>query len=217
MRTFGHWTPRYVADRIANIYYQKSHPDAPWLTPEANRFLESYLRSTDVGLEYGSGRSTLWFANHTRHLTSIEGDNVWFASVGRQIRDAQITNVDYRFLPTDFSEDGAHSPYVEVLHTLENGGLDYALIDGAHRDFCVAGVLPKLRAGGLLIIDNVNRYLPSRSRSPASRTLQEGPLGPLWSALHEQLSTWRSFWTSCGISDTALYFKPAHPADPGAS
>jgi hypothetical protein len=43
MRSIKHWTPRYIKDRIAEMYYQRFHPDYPWLTPAANAILEDYL------------------------------------------------------------------------------------------------------------------------------------------------------------------------------
>jgi len=40
--------------------YEKTHPDAPWLTAHAIAFLVDWLRPEDTGVEWGSGRSTLW-------------------------------------------------------------------------------------------------------------------------------------------------------------
>jgi len=59
MRSIQHWTPRYLKDRLAEAYYHRTHPGHPWLTRWANEMLASYLRSSDVGVEFGSGRSTL--------------------------------------------------------------------------------------------------------------------------------------------------------------
>ena len=45
-------------------------------------------------------------------------------------------------------------------------GIDFALIDGIYRDHVTLFLLPKIRLGGVLVIDNVNRYLP---RGPCLR------------------------------------------------
>ena len=44
------------------------------------------------------------------------------------------------------------------------------VIDGAYRAHVTKLVMPRLRPGGVMIIDNVNWYLPSRSRAPGSRS-----------------------------------------------
>jgi hypothetical protein len=49
------------------------HPDVPWLTRQAVEILEDWLKPGYVGLEWGSGRSTLWFARRVSHLTSPTG------------------------------------------------------------------------------------------------------------------------------------------------
>ena len=72
MRRTGHLTRRYIANRLRERLYQFTHPNRPWLTPMACQILETLLRSDDVGLEFGSGRSTLWFAKVMRHLTSVD-------------------------------------------------------------------------------------------------------------------------------------------------
>ncbi len=41
------------------MLYERRHPAAPWLTPEAIRPLSTMLAS-NRGLEFGSGRSTIW-------------------------------------------------------------------------------------------------------------------------------------------------------------
>ena len=58
----SHWTPRYLVNRTRQMLYERSHHDDPWLTPAAIRLLTGLLCPADLGAEFGSGRSTLWFA-----------------------------------------------------------------------------------------------------------------------------------------------------------
>ena len=81
-------------------------------------------------------------------------------------------------------------------------------MDGAYRDFSAKFILPKIKPGGMLIIDNVNWFLPSQSRSPNSRTHQLGPDGDIWREVASELKGWRTIWTTSGIWDTAIFFKP---------
>ena len=50
-------------------------------------------------LEFGSGRSTLWFSSLVGSLTSIEYDAGWYEQAKQRLRDANATNVDYRVVP----------------------------------------------------------------------------------------------------------------------
>ena len=75
------WTPKYALNRIKLALRQQLNRDEPWLTSNAVSFLSCYICSSDVGLEWGSGRSTIWFAKKVKQLTSIETNEVWFNSV----------------------------------------------------------------------------------------------------------------------------------------
>jgi predicted O-methyltransferase YrrM len=208
MRTFRHWKPRYVVDRVRELRYTRRHPDAPWLTPQATQLLTTMLRPTDLGVEFGSGRSTLWLAGRVRHLTSVEHDEEWYGAVAFRLKDQGVHNVDYLFAPPDAPADrGAESEYARTMVRFADGSLDFVLVDGTYRDACARLALGKLRPGGLLIIDNVDRYLPSDSRSPAARGLTQGPAGPVWSEVAEVLAGWRRIWTSNGVWDTAIFVR----------
>jgi len=209
MRSFCHWTPRYIVDRLSEYVYQKTHPDLPWLTKTANTILTSCLKETDVGLEFGSGRSTVWLAKQTKHVTSVEHDEVWHKNVKELFERSGIDNVDYHFIPIDVPNDeGNEAAYVKIIDTFEVNSLDYVLVDGKYRGFCALNVLEKIRPGGMLIIDNVNWFLPSASYAPNSRTNEEGPNGPIWGKVDQALQRYRKIWTSSGVSDTAFFIKP---------
>lgn len=214
MRTFRHWTPRYVISRARDKLYSVSHPNMPWLTPQANAILSTMLRASDRGMEFGSGRSTLWLARGVGHLTSVEHNRDWYRSVSQRLEADGIQNVDYLFVAPDTSPQLAtQSEYARTVLRFAEAALDFVLVDGIFRDACVKLSLDKLRPGGLLILDNVNRYLPSNSRSPGSRTPSLGPASAVWSDIARTLEPWRRIWTSSGIADTAIFVKP--PAAPG--
>jgi len=166
---------------------------------------------SDVGLEFGSGRSTPWFASRIGHLTSVEHDPEWGGRVRQMLLRDGISNVDYKVVPRDAEENSQEArtaKYVQIIDSFDNNSLDFCLVDGAYREFCAMGVIPKIRPSGVLVIDNVNWYLPSHSISPNSRSLATGPKGPVWKEVETLLSDWRRIWTSSGVTDTALFFKP---------
>ncbi len=216
MRPLRHLTPRYIAARIADIAYRKLHPGQPWLTPESVRFLESHLKDTFTGLEFGSCRSTLWFAQRVRHLTSVEHQPAWHQKILRQMTGEGTSNVEYLLRPKETTTSGELPAYIQPVCDLPDASLDFVLVDGAYRDLCALASIPKLKAGGMLIIDDVHRYLPSHSRSPHARTPAQGPYGEIWEQVAELLEAWRVDWTSDGVSDTAIYSSPL-PQGGGAS
>ena len=207
-RTFRHWTPRYIRARARQVLYQRANPDSPWLTPEATRLLDLMLRPSDIGAEFGSGRSTLWLARRCAHLISIEHDQAWHATVLGALALERMIHVDYQCHPPDEPEpNGDRSAYVQVARFLPDEGIDFALIDGIYRDYVTLFLLPKIRPGGILVIDNVNRYLPSPTKSPGSIPASANPVSAAWGQAATVLSRWRGIWTTNGIWDTAIYVK----------
>ena len=212
-RTFRHWSPTYVRDRVLVQINLWRNANDPWLTKEAIGLLCRLLRPEDAGFEWGSGRSTVWFAARTGHLTSVEGNKVWHERVGTRLRGAGITNVDYQFHPIDGLDEAraADAPYVQAVGKLADVSLDYALIDGWARDFCALRVLPKLKPGAMIILDNANWYLTPPAdfaRAPKTRKPNEGPVNTNWKDFADSVSAWRRVWTTDGVTSTLILFKP---------
>ena len=205
--SYGHWTPRYIYDRLAVMWFQFKNPDAPWLTKTAVEFLHSWLSTDHIGLEWGSGRSTIWLARRIKHLTSVEHSEDWFDRLVRKIDELHLDNITYLY-KSDLDQ-GLNSSYVRVVDEFPHHSLDFVLVDGALRDLCAFSVLPLLKPGGVLMIDNVNWYLPCQTRSPSSRTDWQGPASPYWAGFNAQVSNWRYIWTTNGVWDTAIWIKPA--------
>ncbi|MGH8560324.1 MAG: O-methyltransferase [Methylococcales bacterium] len=216
MRSYKHWTPRYIADRLALMVYERKRPDAPWLTRSMIDILETWLRPGDVGLEFGSGRSTVWFARRVAHLTSVEHDPKWYSKVAGDLRDAGVAErVDYRLLG-DGQTDASASAYVRVTSEMPPDSLDFFLVDGVMREHCALASLDKIKPGGILIVDNIEWYMlrENRSSAPGGRCLREGFASEGWKQCAESLKEWRCIWTSNGVWDTALWVNPAVEKQP---
>ncbi|NPV56889.1 MAG: hypothetical protein HPY76_15160 [Anaerolineae bacterium] len=177
------------------------------MTPQANELLNSWIRDTDSGLEFGSGRSTVWFARRCGKLTSVEHNPDWYQAVTKRLNEQQLINVDYHLFPRIDDADSRSSQYVKVAERFGSGELDFVLVDGIYRDACVAAVLDKIRRDGILIIDNVHLYFPSDSRSPNAIKVGEPPASDLWRQALDQLGNWRRIWTSNHVSDTAIFIR----------
>jgi predicted O-methyltransferase YrrM len=200
-----HWTTRYLFDRGLETFYRATHPGAPWLTPASVRFISGQLNPKMAAFEFGSGRSTAWFARRIRKVVSVEHNPHWYRTTGDQIRKDSLTNVKIIHIPITGTDDRRR--YAESILYSEESSFDLVLIDGAARDICTIAALSRIRPGGLLVIDNVNRYLPSESRAPGSRSIEDGPLNELWADIWKRTSKWPLTWTSSGVTDTAIWRK----------
>lgn len=202
-RTMNHWSVTYIAHRLMQMWYEKRNPNSPWLTPDMIKILDSCLVKSDIGMELGSGRSTMWFAKRTTHLTSIEHDELFFEDTMRSLKDAKVQNVDYRLCEGEAN-------YIRSIEEQQDYSFDFALIDGKHRAKCVLAITAKLKPGALLVIDNSERYLspPKYSCSKSHFSLSPDFNSDEWVLAREMLRNWRCIWTSNGVWDTALYIKP---------
>lgn len=199
---FGHLTLRYIYNRLYLAVVEFIHPDWPWLTKDAVLILDKLLNQDDIGLEFGSGRSTVWFAKKINHLISIEHDKFWFLKIKEKLENNNlISKVEYNLVkPTQLD-------YLKILEKIENESMDFVLIDGLFRDRACLTSISKIKKGGILIIDNINWFIPNKSYSPNS--LKNEYESEIWSNIFEKvIRGWRRIYTTNGVTDTLILFKP---------
>jgi hypothetical protein len=190
------------------LWHEKRHPDAPWLTKAAISFLSDWLKRTDRGVEWGSGRSTVWFAERTARVLSVENDKGWYEKVRRILTDKHLTNVDYRYVEAVDDPGSPNHPYVTAPSSLPKARQDFVLVDGIMRDQCAMLGMELLKPGGLLILDNANWVLPHATHSPNSIGANGSPKTETWARVLKRLGSWRMVWTTDGVTDTGFFVKP---------
>jgi SAM-dependent methyltransferase len=183
--------------------HQQLHPDEPWLTPLVVRVLDKHLTKEMAGLEFGSGKSTAWFARRLSALTSVEHSQDWFNLVKQQLDHEGLNHVRYILADPDRQGD-----YENVADSFPDGSLDFILIDGINRGKCAIYTIEKLKPGGIMVIDDVHRYLPGRSRAPLARNFNDGPVDQDWQEFLDLTLDWEYIWTSNRVKDTVIYYKP---------
>ncbi len=188
--------------KLFNVFY----PGRPWTTPASILFFDKVLTNDMVGLEYGSGRSTLYFASKLKKLVSIEHYEGWYNKVSRMIAQKQLSNVEYHLIPKQETA-GALPDTEEALNTLKGGEerpefahyynkvleypdayFDFVLIDGRVREKCGLNAIAKLKPGGIFVLDNSER--------------------PRYHLLHEALQHWPKVVTTTGLTNTTIWIKP---------
>jgi len=220
-RRFRHLTPSYLYWRTRLAVDRLRHPQRPSLTRQATRLLTQLIRPGDIGAEWGAGNSTGWFAERFAHLTSFESSPNYYPVVQENLRQRGLGNVDLQLIETEWvrDEDLLHESDLLVrARAIPDESLDYALVDMAPRSCLCAAVIGKLKPGGILVLDNANRYIPppvDLRPSPVSSVVS--PLGFPGSGMPENrcmpaflsaTSAWRRIWTTDGVSSTLLFFKP---------
>lgn len=205
--------PSYAARRAMQLLFTRQMPDAPWLPKAAVMLLDAWLKPGDRGLEWGSGRSTIWLARRVEHVLSVEDDARWYGHVTQQlIKNGVEHRVDYRHIECELvsGEEPDLHPYADVSDEVEKNSLDYVLVDGRIRLACMRRALPLLKPGGLLILDNANRYVPNvfGKGHTTIHLSRDTPASTAWNDLLKCLSSWRWTITSDGIWDTRMWIKP---------
>lgn len=195
-----HWSFKYFIDKLKLIIYQRRNPNTPWFTKDAINFLSSNLGKTDVGLEYGSGRSTVWIGQRVGKLTSVEHDKKWYELVKEKLVKNKHKNVELFLRKTK-------QDYIKVADKFEKDSLGFIIVDGVWRADCANYSITKLKAGGIIVIDNSERYIPSDSNSPESIGQNKAPSRE-WMKFKKTIKNWHCVLTSNGVWDTAIYIKP---------
>jgi predicted O-methyltransferase YrrM len=164
--------PHLLAARARYWVWERLNPDKPWLCPGSVRFCERHLTAGMTGLEFGSGRSTAWFAGRLGRLVSVEHNREWYEKVRADLAARAVANVDYRLVPLDHPEAEPERPaydppprYAAVADEFPDGSLDFVVVDGHYRSTCIRRCLAKVRPGGLLLVDDVNLW-PTRAELP---------------------------------------------------
>ena len=206
---YSHLTPRYVINRSLQLLWMKSHPNMPWLSRQAINLFDQLILPSDTGLEFGSGRSTIYFAKKLKFLYTVEHNLNWIESLQASLSSSSLSNVELRTVPNDSTSINHPLDYSQkIISDIPSSSIDFVLVDGVYRDRCALTAVDKLKPGGFMIIDDAHRYLPSSSRSPSALSLNQDCKTDLWSQFLDIVHDWRRIWVSDGIYNDIFFFKP---------
>jgi hypothetical protein len=96
---------------------------------------------------------------------------------------------------------------VRAIDSIEPESLDFVLVDGMWRHLCAEEAVPRLRPGGLLIVDDIEWFLPLPADVVVGTRLKDGP-DPNWQELAPLVLSWRHHIAYDGVSATGFFFKP---------
>jgi hypothetical protein len=145
----------------------------PWIKRAVILILDRLLTKDMIGVEWGSGSSSLWYLTKLKLLYSIEHDAEW----GPRVRDnilalnnPELGEWKLQVIPDDESgpswtvspsNNRNYYSYVSapIPDTLK-GTFDLVVVDGRSRMACLRRAVTLLKPqGGLLVLDNSERAL----------------------------------------------------------
>jgi len=150
----------------------------PWLGIRAADFLEKQVKPDFSVFEYGGGGSTLFWIDRVKRVVTVEHNREWFSQLEGLVHQQQFsgwtglfvepeqgnlaTNPDAanagHYASMDEASRGKnYKKYVQAILAYENESFDVVLVDGRARTSCIRDSFPKLKRGGLLILDNAER------------------------------------------------------------
>jgi predicted O-methyltransferase YrrM len=161
--------PRWV--RSFFLSFSKAlHDGIPWLPFQVTAWLETYLKQDARVFEFGSGGSTVFFAQRVKNLYTVEHDRKWYELVTHELKRRQFTNVEYLLRepqhagsnpPAEYWDTYANEypnmsfeQYVKTIDEHPDHSFDLVLVDGRARKFCIQHAIKKIRPGGYLLLDN---------------------------------------------------------------
>jgi hypothetical protein len=119
----------------------------PWFSYPFIDFLTPRLSKELTVFEFGSGNSTIFFAERVKKVISIEHNKEWYQIVNK----SKPENVDLILTKSDSSKD-----YLDAFKNM-NVFADVIIVDGIHRIDCLKVAIEKLSEKGVIILDDSER------------------------------------------------------------
>lgn len=119
----------------------------PWVTYPFIDFIEQKLQKNLSVFEFGSGNSTLWYANKVLKVVSVEHDKAWYEKIKNQLPSNAILNY------CELVRGGDYSMFANNL----GEKFDVVIVDGRDRVNCIKSSVSCLSDGGVMVLDDSER------------------------------------------------------------
>lgn len=140
------------------------------IEPKAAEWVEDYIGPNMVVFEYGSGQSTIYFANRVKKVITIElctekfekykqyNPHTYFVLPIKEERVFPYSHESYGTTDKEF-EYYNFEKYVNSIKKFRNNYFDIVFINGRSRASCIMTVIPKVKKGGIIILNDSERYV----------------------------------------------------------
>lgn len=156
----------------------------PWFVSGAIDHIEQLIQPHWTVFEWGCGGSTLWLAQRCQFVWSVEHNEDWYNKLIEERKQYKLFNVAQMLVPKD-KGDHEYAEYAAQITAYLDEAFDLIFVDGRNRAECIQHALPKLKKGGLLVLDNSERAqyqaaLPDWPRWDYASGNSEGWTTTLW-------------------------------------
>lgn len=127
----------------------------PWVTYSFIDFIKPRLNKELTVFEYGSGNSTLFYAQRVKRVVSVEHDDDWYKKIVKQ----KAPNAEMIFTPLE--RNGEYSQKAKLL----NKKFDIIIVDGRDRINCCKYSIDALSEKGVLVLDDSERNKYDKARA----------------------------------------------------
>jgi len=124
----------------------------PWMTYPFIEYINHKLQSNHEIFEFGSGSSTIFFANKVKKVVAIESNKKWHEIMQIKLSKANIKNVELILM-----EDALTNLSYENFAKNYGAKFDFVIVDSLKRFECVKNSLSALKERGLMILDDSER------------------------------------------------------------
>lgn len=153
--------------------------ESAWITFPAIDFLNDWLRPEHRVFEFGGGGSTLFFLKRAGFVATVENDGGWFEILTKTVAEkGHSPRWEGHFIdgeptaetrprnpenPSDYQSNGpglghlSFENYARCVEKYPAAHFDLILVDGRARPSCIQHAIPRLKTGGLLVVDNNDR------------------------------------------------------------
>jgi len=126
----------------------------PWVTYSFIDFIKERINKTQHIFEYGSGSSTIFYAERAGSVTSVEHDKGWFDNV----KNSSPANAEMIFCQLE--REGEYAKKATLL----NKKFDIIIVDGRDRVNCCKYSVGALTENGVLVLDDSEREVYNAAR-----------------------------------------------------
>ena len=139
-------------ERIKASKILKKNSFLPIIPYNSIRIFEKYLSNDIQLIEWGSGRSTSWYAEKCGKVFSVESDDYWYRETLRLLNKKSLKNFDLLLTQNRF--DYINKP----LDKLDPNSLKVFVIDGIFRNMCALASVNYCTKKDVIYLDDSDKF-----------------------------------------------------------